>query len=165
MKNRWALALLVVVAACGGDDDEPTSVGKLDEEADQGDTCELLAEDDLAAVFDEVPEPSGTSLGAGFAECSWGADGIEVLVSVLPAEDFRSDYVEQLNVTSPVTNLGDEAVSFPGFVGVGRGSAGGGSVGFVVGDEAAMVAVRSGGDPATDAATAVELGRTVEAGL
>jgi hypothetical protein len=164
MSIRWVCALLVVVAACGGDD-EPEAVGKLDEEPDQGVTCELLDDADLAGVFAEVPEPSGTSLGAGFAECSWAADGVEVLVSVLPADDFKADYVAQLNVTSPVTELGDEAVSFPGFVGVGRGSAGGGSVGFVAGKEAAIVAVRSGDDPAADAATAVELGRTVEAGL
>jgi hypothetical protein len=171
------LLLLVVFAACGdggGDDEADTDGSKLarspaaDDESDQGEACDLLDDDDLADLFpDGAPDPSGTSMGAGFAECGWGNDDdvAQVLVSVLPADDYRSDYLEQLNVTTPVTGLGDEAVTFPGFVGVGRGSATGGSVGFVIGDEAVIVAVRSTGDPAADAAQAAALGVAVEAAL
>lgn len=178
MTNRWVLVLLVgglgFAAGCGDGGDGDVDGGPVDksrgaeEEPDQGDTCELLGDDELGEVFiDEVPEPSGTSFGAGFSECAWGADddAAQVLVSVLPADDFRSDYLEQLNVTTPVPDLGDEAVSFPGFVGIGRGSAGGDSVGFLVGDEAAIVAVRMGDDTAAAAAAAVELAGSVEAGL
>ena len=169
------LPLLVVMASgCGGDDEADSDGSKFasspdaDEEPDQGEACDLLDDDDLADLFpDGAPDPSGTSLGAGFAECDWGNDDdvAQVLVSVLPADDFRSDYLEQLNVTTPVTGLGDEAVTFPGFVGIGRGSAAGGSVGFVAGDEAVIVAVRSTGDPAADATQAATLGVVVEAAL
>lgn len=176
MRNRWMLILLVgamgFAAGCGdGDEGDGGQVDKsrgAGQDTDQGDTCELLGDDELADVFaDEVPEPSGTSFGAGFTECAWGTDDdpAQVLVSVLPADDFRGDYLEQLDVTTPVTGVGDEAVSFPGFVGIGRGSAGGDSVGFVVGDEAAIVAVRTDHDPAAGAATAVELSSVVVDGL
>lgn len=171
MWNRVrVLLLLVLVAACGADDDAGGDGSKLDtspaadEEPEPGDACELLNDDDLAELFpDGAPEPSGTAIGSGFAECGWGDDDdkAQVLVSLLPADDFRSDYLEQLNVTAPVSELGDQAVTFPGFVGIGRGSANGGSVGFVSGDAAVIVAVRSSGDPATDAARAA----VVEAAL
>ncbi|HEY8545727.1 MAG TPA: hypothetical protein VIL36_11790 [Acidimicrobiales bacterium] len=132
--------------------------------ASQGDTCELLDDAALATLFpDGVPEPAGTSMGEGFGECEWGEerDGTVVLVSTLPAGDFHTDYVDQLDVSAPVAGLGDGAVSFPGFVGLGRGSAGGGSVGFTKDDRAALVAVRTGGGPAADAALATELAATV----
>ena len=60
-------------------------------------------------------------------------------------------------MTAPVTGVGDSAVSFPGFVGIGRGSARGGSVGFAKGERAVLVAVRSGGEPTEDAGLAAEL--------
>jgi hypothetical protein len=133
----------------------------------QGDTCTLLDDDALAPLFpDGVPDPSGTSMGEGFAECEWGreSEGPVVLLSTLPAADFRSDYVEQLDVTAPVDGVeGVEgsAVSFPGFVGIGRGSAGGGSVGFAKGEEAVLVAVRSSGRPTEDADLASDLAAVV----
>lgn len=177
MRNRWVLVLLVggmgLAAGCsdGGDGDGGGQVDKAraaGPDADQGETCDLLGDDELGGVFpDEVPEPSGTSFGAGFAECAWGGDDdpAQVLVSILPAEDFRSDYLEQLDVATPVPDLGDQAVSFPGFVGIGRGSTGGDSVGFVAGDDAAIIAVRTDAGTDTDGATAVELAGSVEAGL
>lgn len=133
----------------------------------QGDTCKLLDDDALAPLFpDGVPDPSGTSMGEGFAECEWGreSEGPVVLLSTLPAADFRSDYVEQLDVSAPVDGVeGVEgsAVSFPGFVGIGRGSAGGGSVGFAKGEEAVLVAVRSTGRPTEDADLASDLAAVV----
>jgi hypothetical protein len=162
----------VVVAGCG-DDGDGESGSKLptgdvadrgDDSASQGDACALLDDAALESLFpDGVPDPSGTSMGEGFAECEWGteSDGPVVLLSTLPASDFQSDYVDQLNVTAPVTGIGDRAVSFPGFVGIGRGSAGGGSVGFAKGDRAALVAVRSSGEPSADAGLASDLAGVV----
>ena len=160
---------LVVAAGCGdpGDDDESGSKLPTGRES-QGDACKLLDDTALDPVFPEgVPDPSGTSMGEGLAECEWGSesDGTTVLLSILPASDFQSDYVDQLDVTAPVTGIGDRAVSFPGFVGIGRGSAGGGSVGFAKGDRAVMVAVRSSGEPAADAGLASDLATAVAAGL
>ena len=153
-----------LVAGCGDDDDAqeskaPTTDGS-DKGGSQGDACTLLDDDALEPLFpDGVPEPMGTSMGAGFAECEWGSEseGTLVLISTLPATDFQSDYVDQLDVTAPVAGIGDSAVSFPGFVGIGRGSSGGGSVGFAKGDQAALVAVRSSGEPAADAELASQL--------
>ena len=165
------LVLLAVLAtlgvACSDDesagdgdgsaaDDATASAERGGSRDSQGDTCELLDDTHLESLFpDGVPDPSGTSMGAGIAECEWGreGEGPVVLVSTLPAADFRTDYVDQLDVSAPVAGLG-EGVSFPGFVGLGRGSAGGGSVGFVVGERAVLVAVRTGEAPSADAARA-----------
>jgi hypothetical protein len=167
-------ALAALGVACG--DDGPDGRGD-DSAADadataerggsrdsQGDTCELLDDTHLESLFpDGVPDPSGTSMGAGIAECEWGraSEGPVVLVSTLPAADFRTDYVDQLDVSAPVAGLGDGAVSFPGFVGLGRGSAGGGSVGFTKGDRAVLVAVRTGEAPSADADRASGLASAV----
>jgi hypothetical protein len=161
-----ACAVLAVVGLAAGcaDSDDSDRATKVEPagKTSQGDACGLLGDDALAKLFpDDVPDPSGTSLGTGFAECEWNGDGSMVLVSMLPADDFRSDYVEQLTVSAPVKGLGDDAVSFPGLVGIGRGSADGGSVGFTSGDDAAIVAVRSSGDPTKDAAEATTLAMDV----
>jgi hypothetical protein len=182
MRNRRptrSLALVAVLAAVGagcsdgggdgaGDGDAPAETSAFAERGgsrdSQGDTCGLLDDTALEPLFpDGVPDPAGTSMGEGFAECEWGeeSDGPVVLVSTLPAGDFRTDYVDQLDVSAPVAGLGDGAVSFPGFVGLGRGSAGGGSVGFTQGDRAALVAVRTGGAPTADAGRAADLASTV----
>jgi len=164
--SRRACASLVVLglaAGCskGDDSDQATKVEPTGKTS-QGDACGLLDDAALRKLFpDDVPEPSGTSLGTGFAECEWSSDGSMVLVSTLPADDFRSDYAEQLTVSAPVKGLGDQAMSFPGLVGVGRGSADGGSVGFTSGDDAAIVAVRATGDPTKDAAEATTLAKAV----
>jgi hypothetical protein len=155
------LGLAAGACAKGDDADQSTKVEPAGKTS-QGDACGLLDDAALAKLFpDKVPDPSGTSLGTGFAECEWSSNGSTVLVSTLPADDFRSDYIEQLTVSAPVKGLGDEAVSFPGLVGVGRGSADGGSVGFTSGDDAAIVAVRSTGDPTKDAAEATTLAKGV----
>lgn len=181
MRNRRSsrgLALVAALAALGSaacsDDggeasgDDPAEAVATAERGgnrdSQGDTCELLDDAHLEPLFpDGVPDPSGTSMGAGIAECEWGreGEGPMVLVSTLPAADFRSDYVDQLDVSAPVAGLGEGAVSFPGFVGLGRGSAGGGSVGFVVGERAVLVAVRTGEAPSADAARASNLASAV----
>ena len=163
-----ALAAAALLGGGCGDDDDPGPAGRgpspedpgTRRVANQGGACELLDDEALAAVFpDGVPDPMGTSMGTGFAECEWGRsrEGTVVLLSLLPAVDFQSDYVDQLAVTTPVAGVGDSAVRFPGFVGIGRGSAGGGSVGFTKGDRAVLVAVRTGGDPSADADVASEL--------
>jgi hypothetical protein len=154
---------LGLAAGCGkGDDSDQSTKVEPAGKTSQGDACGLLDDSALAKLFpDGVPDPSGTSFGTGFAECEWSGDGSMVLVSTLPADDFRSDYVEQLTVTAPVKGLGDQAVSFPGLVGIGRGSADGGSVGFTFGDDAAIVAVRSTGDPTKDAAEATTLAKAI----
>ena len=169
-----ALAAALAAVACS-DDDRDGAVGSADRASSadavrgagadsQGEACDLLDDDALRPLFpDGVPEPSGTSMGEGFAECEWGreSEGTVVLLSTLPAADYRSDYVDQLTVSAPVTGLGDSAVSFPGFVGIGRGSVRGGSVGFAEGDRAALVAVRSSGEPTEDAGLASDLATAV----
>lgn len=168
------MVLVALGAACSdgggaaGDGDPPAEAADSAERGgsrdSQGDACELLDDAALEPLFpDGVPDPAGTSMGEGFAECEWGeeSDGPVVLVSTLPAGDFRTDYVDQLDVSAPVAGLGDGAVSFPGFVGLGRGSAGGGTVGFTRADRAALVAVRTGGGPSADAAQASDLASAV----
>lgn len=168
------LGCVPVLAGCSDDGDDTGSGSKAPVsdgsggEGSQGDACTLLDEDALDDLFpDGVPDPAGTSMGEGFAECEWGSDsdGTMVLVSTLPVGDFQTDYVDQLEVSAPVAGVGDSAVSFPGFVGIGRGSAGGGSVGLTKGDDAALVAVRSSGEPAADAALASELAMVVAENL
>lgn len=159
---------LVVGAACGEPGEDDGSGGKLPTGREsQGDACGLLDDAALGPVFPEgVPDPSGTSMGDGVAECEWSeSDGTVVLLSTLPVADFQSDYVDQLVVKAPVAGVGDRAVSFPGFVGVGQGSADGGSVGFAKGDRAVLVAVRSSGEPSADAGLATDLATEVAAGL
>ncbi len=171
--RRWpsvvaTLVSFALVAGCADNkdsSDQANSKVDLSNRQSQGDACALLDDASLDPLFtDKVPDPSGTSMGRGFAECEWAAkdDGPVVLVSILPAADFRSDYVKQLTVTAPVAGIGDGAVSFPGLVGIGRGSADGGSIGFTSGKNAAIVAVRSTGIPAKDAAQATMLAKVVE---
>ena len=170
--RRWSsvvttLVILGLVAACADNgSSDRTTTGKVEPAGreSQGEACGLLDDASLAKVFThKVPDPSGTSMGTGFAECEWSASGGSplVLVSMLPAADFRSDYVKQLTVSAPVEGLGDGAVSFPGLVGIGRGSADGGSVGFTTDDHAAIVAVQLTGDPTKDAAEAEALAKVV----
>jgi hypothetical protein len=171
-QRRWLLVVttlvsFALVAGCSdtkrGSDQADTKVDLSNRES-QGDACALLDDAALDPLFPgDIPKPSGTSMGDGFAECEWAAkDGPLVLVSKLPAADFRSDYVKQLNVTAPVAGVGDGAVSFPGLVGIGRGSADGGSVGFTSGDTAVIVAVRATGNATKDATKATMLAKIVQ---
>lgn len=88
-----------------------------------------------------------------------------MLVSVVPAENFRSDYVDQLNlgpeVNSPV--LGDEAVSFPGHVGIGQASRRGRTVAFTAGNVGVLVSARTGEDgaPDVDIASATQVAESI----
>jgi hypothetical protein len=156
---------LMLTAACGDDDTETDADGgeaatQPPSTAADGDPCTLLDDDDLATLFaDDIPDPAGTAMGDGFAECEWevSEEGAAVLVSVLPAADFERDYTAQLNLTGELDELGDGGVSFPGFVGIGRASSAGGSVGFALDDSAAIVAVRDTGEVVSDTATARQL--------
>jgi hypothetical protein len=130
------------------------------------DVCALVGDAEVAAVFgDDVPQPESASYGAGFAECSWEhADDSRLLVSVMPAAAFQSDFVDQLNRGEVVESdvLGPDAASFVGVAGIGTASGGGASVGFTAGDIGVVVAVRVGeGDAVTDLPIGVQIAETV----
>ncbi len=178
------------LAACGGDDGasvddaEVTAVAgettttdadgdgeaidSDDDEAAGGaaDPCALVSEELLASVFSDVDiDVDDNNLGAGFAECTWEAGDSELVVSIVPAANYQSDYIDQLNVGAPIDSavLGPEAVEFPGLVGIGRASSKGSTVGFTAGDLGALVAVRTGEDgaPDTDLPLAVDIAEVV----
>ena len=134
------------------------------------DPCTLVSDETLAEVFPTgAPEPDGTIYGVGVSDCTWDdAPDAFLAVSVVPGEDFASDFVNQLNVGDPVTSdvLGPDAVSFTGTVGIGSASAGGATVGFVKDETGALVAVRSGeeGGPG-DLGTATRIAEEVAGGL
>ena len=131
--SRWVgacllAAILPVLVACGGEGststpDGSTGAGSPSPAAaatgpgnaaagpDLGDPCTLLTQPELSTVFaDGVPEPEGTSYGAGFAECVW-EDAAERLVrlSVVPPENLKSDYIDQLVVRDGVVAEGSHA--------------------------------------------------------
>ena len=134
------------------------------------DPCTLVSDDSLAEFFPAgAPEPEGTQYGAGVSDCTWDESPDAFLaVTLVPEADFTSDFVDQLNLGKPVDSdvLGPDAVSFPGTVGIGSGSSGGATVGFVKDGMGALVAVRSGdeGGP-SDLATATSVAEEVAAGL
>jgi hypothetical protein len=177
-----ALVLAVGAVGCGGDDEPSVATDSvadttevtLDEGAptDTGgstamsvDACSLLGEDDLAAVFsDGAPEGDGNDYGGGFGDCRWESDAGFVSVTIVPALNFASDYVDQLNVGGPVESdaLGDDAVSFPGIVGIGLAKSGGATVGFTKGDAGYLVAAQTGAEGGPDdLAKATTLAETV----
>jgi hypothetical protein len=123
--------------------------------------CTLLTNAELVSVFPTGAPPSqGNDYGEGFADCLWHDGRAEVLISVMPRSNLQTDYVEQLVVTgeADAPALGSEAVTFPGVVGIGRASSGGGSVGFTKGDRGVIVAVRrSDGDDAVARPQAIML--------
>jgi hypothetical protein len=170
----------LLVGGCGDDDDAGEAgdggfttfpLGTATTVAIQSpiDACALVGDADLAPVFpDGPPEPSLTDYGEGFSECEWEEGDALVLVSVVPVDNFGPDYVDQLNVTGPVdaAELGDDAVSFPGVVGIGRASGGGSTVGFTTDAHGALVAVRGPtGDADTDLSTATDLAVVVAGNL
>ena len=111
------------------------------------DPCTLVSDETLAEVFPTgAPEPDGTDYGGGFSDCTWDAPDGFLGVTLVPANDFPPDFVDQLSVGEPPASdeLGPDAVSFTGTAGVGSGPSGGATVGFVMDDTAALVAVRSG---------------------
>jgi hypothetical protein len=108
--------------------------------------CGLLSDADLSPMFPTGAPPADTDdYGEGISDCSWDDGKAKVLVTVMPASNLRTDYVEQLNVTGTATGpgLGEDAVYFPGFVGLGKASSGGSSVGFTKGERGVIVAVRT----------------------
>lgn len=185
MKRWTALALagilMAALTACGGDDDggdeavdPPEEVatttggdgGDDDADGSAGDPCSLVPDALLSAVFPSGDaEADGNDHGAGFAECTWAAGETELVVSIVPAESYQSDYLDQLNVGPPIESavLGDGAVGFPGLVGIGRVSADGSTVGFTSGDLGVLVAVRTGADgaPATDLPLAISIAEAI----
>lgn len=131
-------------------------------DAAAGDACELVTMQAQGKVFGvELPEPDATDWGAGFTECIWENDGGKVLrVSVVPAEDYRADYVEQLT-TVEVASF--DGVGFAGIVGIGHASSGGFTVGFERDGNGVLVAVDTQG-ASNDAAVAVEIAEEIRAG-
>ncbi len=183
--RTWRAGLVLVagaLAACGDDDGaaEPSvpegpaatlvGAGRYGEPAESlVDACALVGDEDVAAVFaGEAPEAAPTDYGEGFAECEWATDDAVVLVSLLPIENFASDYLEQLNVTGSVeaAALGDDAVSFPGVVGIGQASGGGATVGFTSDATGVLVGVRTGdGDESANLPLATDLAVVVAENL
>jgi hypothetical protein len=108
------------------------------------DVCGLLTDADLSPVFPTGAPPSTPNdYGEGFGDCAWDDDPAHVLVTVMPRANLQSDYVSQLRVGGPAPAPGLEGgVWFPGFVGLGKASAGGRSVAFAKGGRGAIVAVR-----------------------
>jgi hypothetical protein len=129
--------------------------------------CSLLTDAELVPIFPTGAPPShGNNYGEGFADCAWDDGTAEVLVSVMPRTNLETDYVEQFVVTgkAEAPGLGDEAVRFPGVVGIGKASSGGGSVGFTKGERGVIVAVRTA-DDAVALEQAITLAMTVASRL
>jgi hypothetical protein len=117
------------------------------------DSCTIVSDDDLAAVFGAaVPTPTGTDYGAGFAECEWDAAGTTVLVSILPAADFTEDYLNGEHES--VASL-EHGTALPDFVGIGRVMSGG-TVAQLAGDRAYLVAVATPDENVESALAAAE---------
>ncbi len=94
-------------------------------------------------------------------------------MTLVPSANFAADLVDELNIdapamSDPVTSdeLGPDAVSFPGTVGIGSAPSGGATVGFVKDGAGVLVAVRSGeeGGP-SDLGTATRVAEEVAGGL
>ena len=179
------LALALGLAACGSDDASdstslpaatdvmppvPTETAAVPSSA-ADDPCALVEDSELATLFAAAgaPESESNVLGEGFGECVWEGDNAHLSVSIVPEENFQSDFVDQLNVSGPVESaaLGDTAVSFPGVVGIGRAEGGGTSVGFSKDDTGVIVAVRTGteGNPGADLALATKVAESIAAQL
>jgi hypothetical protein len=171
---RWlplglVLAFLTVgLAACGSGSTSPETSAV--ESAAADDPCALVSDAELGKVFASgAPEGKSRLFGPGDGECEWEGDDAYLSVSVVPASNYTSDFVDQLNVSGPVDSatLGGDAVSFPGVVGIGRAAPGGTSVGFSQGDTGVIVAVKTGadGNPAADLALATKVAESIAAGL
>jgi hypothetical protein len=133
-----------------------------------GDACTLLTVPDLATVFPAgAPAAEPKPYGAGFSECRWEQGDVKLRVAIVPVANLGTDYVDKLNVSGPVAELGEGAVWFPGVLSIGSTSAGGATVGFRAGQHGVLVAVRSakGSQPQADLALATALAKVVPARL
>lgn len=130
--------------------------------------CALITADDVAAVHPSgAPEPDESSFGSGFDECVWEGDTDAVLrVSVVPLDAWHADYADQLVSSGSIAELGDDALSFDGVVGIGHVSSGGATAAFTSGDAGYLVAVRTGdgSNAGPDLALATEIGQRIRAG-
>ena len=123
--------------------------------------CDLLTADDLRnnPFFLDEPVAEGNDYGAGFMECIWTGDfeQHEVRVSVLPKESYDEDFAAAVPFDLRGEDIGGGEL-FEDLMGIGRVGRGTTAV-YTVGDQAIMVAVRTGEDGtfAADRVFAVEL--------
>ncbi|ROO62399.1 hypothetical protein EDC02_4376 [Micromonospora sp. Llam0] len=162
--------LVAMLAACGGDPagpgaggaggpagrdappaatspagDATPGAGTAADGPDFSEPCALLTRPELATVFDEVPEPTGTGYGVGFGECVWqDPAGQLVRLSVVPPENLQADYIDQLTARDGVTGLGAGSVTFLGTVGIGVAKRGGVTAAFTAADTGLLLAVKTG---------------------
>src|SRR3954471_7788086 len=109
-----AAALVLAAAGCGSDSSSPESAaapspppaGTPTQTGPEGpdpaeNPCAMVPPGALATVFTKENPPKGDSnpMGKGFATCTWAGDGATLLVSVVPAPNFDSDYKSQLNIS------------------------------------------------------------------
>jgi hypothetical protein len=135
------------------------------------DPCTLVSDETLAELFPAgVPEPEGTIYGAGSSDCVWDdAPDALLALTLVPADAFASDFVDELASGSPVTSdeLGPDAVSFRGVVTIDSALSDdtGATVGFVKDEAGALVAVGTAADDQSDLATATSVAEEVADGL
>lgn len=125
------------------------------------DPCELLDATALETVFAAgAPEPELEDMGSGFAMCTWVDGETEVWATVMPTVGME-DFLEAPGADVDNPALGEGAMTYESSIGLGRVSSGGGSVAFVAGDSAVIVAVR--GDGVDDhVATAIALAESIQ---
>lgn len=174
------LAVLLLAGCAGGDPepeptepaesvapDEPdddTTDALTDDLADDdaGGPCDLVSFPSLGAVFGTaIPEPEANDYGAGFAECVWEDGDKQLRISVVPAANLQTDYIDQLN-SQQMAGF-DAGVGFPGIVGIGHASSDGWTVGFENGDDGVLIGVNTAGASDNDA-VALELAQEVLGG-
>ncbi len=186
MRRAAALPVLAVllIAGCTGGDSEPEQTpiesivpdepdddaAESDDDADLADdlaaegasACDLISFQSLGKVFGvAMPEPEANEYGAGFSECVWEDGDKQLRISVVPAANLQTDYVDQLN-TQQMAGF-DEGIGFPGMVGIGHASSGGTTVGFTHGDDGVLIGVNTAG-ASNDGTIAVELAQEVLGG-
>jgi hypothetical protein len=135
------LALVVITAGCGGDDNGPDGAGPATEQpapaptaggedgqtAAAADPCELL---DQQQVSSRLPGPATPEPDFGWSggQCRWEADSEgepRIIVGLAPWGEF-GELTEGANVSpEPLDGLGDEAVLLDGTVAPGTFSADG----------------------------------------
>ena len=133
-----------------------------DDDAAAGGACDLLSFQSLGKVFGAaMPEPEATDYGAGFSECVWEDGDKQLRISVVPASNLQTDYIDQLN-TQQMAGF-DAGVGFPGMVGIGHLSSDGATVGFTHGDSGVLIGVNTAG-ASNNGTIAVELAQEVVGG-
>ena len=159
-----AVALVLAAAACGGEDDTAAVTeaassletiagrggrhghGRVDRDLGRRVLAPGARTTSRPSSRAALPRARARTTAAASATAGGRTRRASSRVSIVPAANFASDYVDQLNVTGPVESeaLGDDAVSFPGVVGIGLASGGGSTVGFTKGDAGYLVAARTG---------------------